>query len=324
MKKIRYQFNKETLSFIKVEVNFIEHYLKPFLSRFAISIILGIALFVLATLTIESPKTENLKQEEQTALLRYKVLDDQLSQMLVRLSDIQTRDDHVYRTFFELSPLPKSIREAGIGGAERYANVKEDLEHGDLVIKCRKKIDKLNRQIYVQSKSFDEIVSKIKDKEDMLACIPAIQPISKTELTRFGSAFGMRMHPILGYMRMHEGVDLVAPRGTKVYASGNGKIIKADWLGGFGKCVKIDHGYNHKSVYGHLSQIFVKEGQTVKRGDVIGLVGSTGLSSSNHLHYEVHRNNIPVNPLNYYYNDITAEDYQKMIENSKSTHTFEQ
>jgi len=165
----------------------------------------------------------------------------------------------------------------------------------------------------------------VKNKEKMLMCIPHIQPISNKELTRFGSPFGYRIHPILKYRRMHYGVDLTAPTGTKVYASGDGIVVQSDWASGYGYVVKINHGYGYLTVYGHLSKLIAKPGEKVKRGDIIGLVGSTGLSTSPHLHYEVRINGVAVNPVNFYSNDLSDDDYHKMIQASEEsdTHTFE-
>lgn len=324
MFKSKYQFNPETLSYKKVEFNFLEDVLKKFLSQTAISILIGIGLFVIAYYTIDSPNLQELKSKNKKILLKYELLESKLQNANKELAKIQNRDDYKYRPIFEAAPIPASIRNAGYGGSEQFQHL-EGYYNSNLLIGMNKQMSKLTKQLYVQSKSYDELVKKIKDKDKMMSCIPAIRPISGKDLTRFGSAFGMRMHPILGYKRMHEGVDLTAPRGTKIYAAGDGYVTRAGRNGGLGKNVIISHGYSYKTVYGHLSKILVKDGQKVKRGDVIGLVGSTGLSTSPHLHYEVRKNNRPVNPVNYYYNDLSDDEYEKMVEMSAeaNTHVFE-
>jgi murein DD-endopeptidase MepM/ murein hydrolase activator NlpD len=179
--------------------------------------------------------------------------------------------------------------------------------------------------LVVQSKSFDEVIELVKNKEKMRACIPSIQPIVAKDLSHFGSAFGYRMHPILHYLRMHEGVDLTCPTGTNVYAAGDGVVLRADWAGGFGNCVRINHGYGYQTIYAHLSKMNARPGQKVKRGDIIGFVGTTGLSTCPHLHYEVRINGTPVNPVNFYYNNMSDDEIQRMNVNSQgsNTHMFE-
>jgi murein DD-endopeptidase MepM/ murein hydrolase activator NlpD len=229
------------------------------------------------------------------------------------LNDIQQRDDNIYRVIFEADPIPKSIREAGFGGVNRYAKL-EGYSNSDLVIETATKLDKISKKLYVQSKSYDKIIEMAKNKQKYFSCIPAIAPISDNALIRFASGFGFRIHPIYKTRKMHTGIDLTAPTGTKIYATGDGKVVKAGLSkGGYGQRVIIDHDYGYKTVYAHLSKIIVRRGQKINRGELIGLVGSTGVSTAPHLHYEVRRYNKPVNPINYYFNDITPSEYDKMI-----------
>jgi len=324
MFKSKYQFNPDTLSYKKVEFNFVEDFLKKILSQTGVSILIGVGLFLVAFNTIDSPKLQKLKSENRKILLKYEILQTKLDNSSGLLAEIQNRDDFKYRPIFEADPIPKTIRNAGSGGSDQFEHLKE-YYNSEVLIKMNMQVSRLSKQLYVQSKSYDDLVKRIKDKDKMLSCIPAIRPIAGKDLTRFGSPFGMRMHPILKYRRMHEGVDLTAPQGTKVFAAGDGYVSRAGWNGGLGENIILDHGYSYKTVYGHLSKLLVKEGQRVKRGDVIGLVGNTGLSTSAHLHYEVRKNNEPVNPVNFYYNDLSDEEYDSMIENSESanTHVFE-
>jgi murein DD-endopeptidase MepM/ murein hydrolase activator NlpD len=228
---------------------------------------------------------------------------------------MEQRDDNIYRVIFETDPIPPSVRKAGYGGAERYAKL-EGYNNSELVIGTTKKLDKLSRELYVQSKSFDEVFKLANNKKEMLSSIPAIIPISKNK-GNIASGFGFRIHPIYKVMRMHEGIDITARIGTPIYATGNGYIVNnAGKISGLGISCMIDHGYGYKTVYGHMSRLKVRPGQKVKRGEIIGYVGSTGLSIGPHLHYEVLKNNKVVNPVNYFFNDLTPEEYQKVIEES--------
>jgi len=327
MRKSKYHFNPETLSFKKVEFSFLEDILKKLVSQSGISLLIGIVFFLIAFNTIDSPSLQQLKSENKKILIKYDLLQSKLQKSATVLAEIQNRDDFKYRPIFEADPIPQSIRNAGYGGTEQFTEL-QGYENSELLIGLNIHMSKLSKKLYVQSKSYDELVKRIKEKDKMLSCIPAIRPIASKDLIRFGSPFGMRMHPILKFVRMHYGVDLSAETGTKVYAAGDGVVQRADaaWHGGLGTNVIINHGYGYETVYGHLSKFLVKEGQRVKRGDVIGLVGNTGLSTSSHLHYEVKKNDTHVNPVNYYYNDLSDEEYDKMIENSSSedTHVFEE
>lgn len=301
----------------------LEEFGKVFFSQFVISLILGIGFFVLALYFVDSPKEQNLKLKNSDLLLKYKILNTKIDNVQSRIDQIQYRDDNVYRPIFEVEAIPMSIRKAGFGGSNPYSKLSA-YNSSEVMIQTQKRIDVITRQLYVQSKSYDELIKLIYDKEKMLASIPAIRPIANTDLIRFGSAFGLRLHPILNVMKMHTGIDLTARSGTKIYAAGDGIVTRADWGNGYGYHVRMNHGYNYTTLYAHMSKILVKVGQKVKRGDVIGLVGSTGLSTCPHLHYEVRKNGRPVNPINYYYNDLSDEEYNKMIEMSSSanTHVF--
>jgi murein DD-endopeptidase MepM/ murein hydrolase activator NlpD len=220
----------------------------------------------------------------------------------------------IYRVYFEQMPFPSTQREVGVGGSQEYANLPNN-KFGDILASTSQSIDHLERKLVVQSSSFDQVIEMAAHKEARLAARPAIQPISMKDLTRFGSSFGLRYHPILKVIRPHEGIDLTAPRGTPIYATADGTVIEAGYrAGGFGKKIVLNHGFGYETLYGHCETVLVKPGQKVKRGDVIGLVGSTGLSKSPHLHYEVHINGHPVDPVNFYANDLSAEEYDRMIE----------
>ena len=325
MRKGKYKFNHETLTYEKIHISVREYFFKKILPHFASAITLGIILTFVAFKYLDSPVEKTLLTEGNSIKLKYELLNKKINSISTEITKLQVKDDDVYRLIFEAEPLESSIRNAGFGGIDKYKALK-GYDNSDLLISTAKSLDIISKKLVIQSESFDDVIDLVGEKEQMLACIPAIQPISNKDLTRFGSPFGYRMHPILGYVRLHAGIDLTAPKGTPVYASGDGVILRADANNsGYGNCVKITHGYGYMTVYAHLSEILVNQGEEIKRGDVIGLVGNTGLSTAPHLHYEVRVNNTPVNPVNFYYNDLTDEEYEQMIEDAENadTHVFE-
>ena len=239
------------------------------------------------------------------------------------LGDLQKRDDNIYRTIFEADPIPDEIRKAGFGGVDRYKEL-EGFENSTLIIESTKKIDRISKQLYIQSKSFDDVTKMAKNKETMLACIPAIQPISNKDLKHEPSGYGMRMHPIYKYEKFHAGMDFTANTGTKIYATGDGVVLTAEYGSGYGNHVVINHGYGYKTLYGHMEKFVARVGQKVKRGELIGYVGNTGLSAGPHVHYEVHKNREPINPVNFYYNDLTPAEYKELIDiSSRASQSFD-
>ena len=243
---------------------------------------------------------KNQAEEERAQLqLQFEELNKQMAKAEKTLAKIQTNDESIYRKVLEAKPISKSIRLAGFGGVDYYKKYRSSLNSEKLVATA-KRIDILSKQLEIQSQSFKELIKMAKEYEIKMEHIPSLLPVGMADIEKFAAPFGMRKHPILGYKRMHYGVDIVAKRGADVYASAKGTIVQASYNGGFGKNVKIDHGYGYISVYAHLSKIMVKKGQEVNRGDLIGLVGNTGLSTGPHLHYEVRINNKPVDPSIFY------------------------
>ncbi len=240
------------------------------------------------------------------------------------MDEIQQHDDNIYRLIFGIEPIPASVRQAGIGGANPYKDL-EQYSNSELLIETSKKIDNLTRRMVVQSESYDNVMKLVQDKEKFLASIPAISPIADKNLKRFASGYGYRIHPIYRTLKMHNGIDLTAPTGTEVYATGGGKVVNSGYSsGGYGNKVIIDHGYGYKTLYAHLDKVFVKNGQHISRGELIGKVGSTGRSTAPHLHYEVRKNDKTENPVNYYYTDLTPEEYEEMINvSSQMTMSFD-
>ena len=313
MAKAKYRYNPHTLSYDKIELTLRDKMMRSFVFLGA-GLVIGVMIYGLAYTFIDSPKEKQLKSDNAQMLSQYVILNKKLEQLAIVMKDVQHRDDNIYRVIFEAEPIAEDIRKAGFGGVNRYKEL-EGYNNSELIIKTAEKLDMLSKQLYIQSKSFDEVFEMAKKKEEMLAALPAIQPVQTERIHGYGN----RMHPVLKYVKFHAGMDFTAPTGTPIYATGNGKVIQADRkMSGYGNLVKIDHGYNYVTFYAHMSKINCKVGQKVKRGDVIGYVGNTGLSSGPHCHYEVRKNGNPVNPVNYYYNDLTPAEYAKMVEMANS------
>ncbi|WP_408039049.1 M23 family metallopeptidase [Tenacibaculum amylolyticum] len=310
MAKVKYYYDPETLSYQQIAVRKRDKFKNSmiFLTAAVLFMVLG---FFILTPFLESPTEKAQKRELENLKLHYELLSKRMQETSEVLTGLQERDNYIYRTYFEANPIPDEQRKAGFGGVNRYKNL-EGFDNSDMIKDVTKELDVLSKQIVVQSKSLDEIVALAKEKEIMLASLPAIKPIKNEDETRMASGFGMRMHPILKYRKMHNGMDFTAPTGTPIYASGNGKVVRANRSATFGKVVYIQHGFGYKTVYAHMSKIAVKKGQKVKRGDLIGYVGNTGRSAAPHLHYEVHKNGRPVNPIYYYYGDLTPEQFIAM------------
>ncbi len=265
-----------------------------------------------------SPKERIQKRELEYMKLQYEMMTDRLGSLEALIADMQQRDDNIYRVIFEADPIPNSVRKAGYGGADRYEKM-EGYSNSDLVIETAKKIDKIASQLYVQSKSYDEVFEMAKNKSVMLSSIPAIQPVKINDMRRISSYFGVRVDPYYKVKKMHEGVDFSVPVGTNVFSAGQGKVIEADvskW--GYGKSLTIDHGFGFKTTYSHLNQFKVKVGDVVKRGQLIAKSGNSGKSTAPHLHYEVHKSNIAINPIHFFFNDLSPEEYEQIIELSSA------
>jgi murein DD-endopeptidase MepM/ murein hydrolase activator NlpD len=321
MAKRSYRFNPETLIFEKIGLN-IKKLLTRFLAYFSSSLAFALVIVFVIINYYETPGMKAIKRENQRLLTQYELMGKDLETIEKVLDEIQKRDDNIYRVIFESEPIPSSVRKAGFGGVNKYANL-ENLDNADLVINTAKKLDILAKEVYIQSKSYDDVMKMALNKEKMNASIPAIQPVSNKNLERTASGWGWRIHPIYKIRKFHEGMDFTAPIGTEVYATGDGVIVEAEGNPrsqiGFGLVIKIDHGFGYETVYGHLNGFNVKAGQQVKRGDLIGYVGNTGGSTAPHLHYEVHKNGSPVNPQFFYFQDLTPREYDKMVSISSNT-----
>lgn len=314
MAKRHYSFDENTLTFSAHKKTFGERIL-GIIGYLITSAFMAAGVVLLFGLYFDSPKEKRLKRENAQLRLQYDIVDKQLNDISIILADIQGRDDNIYRAIFEADPIPSTIRDAGFGGTNRYEDLKQ-LEAADLVIDTRTKLDVLTKKLYVQSNSFDEVVELAKNKEKMLMSMPSIMPVADKDLKRIASYFGWRIHPIDKVRKFHEGIDFSAPVGTDIHVTGNGIVEKVRYSSSYGNMIVVDHGYNYKTLYAHLSGFNVKKGQKVTRGQVIGFVGNTGRSAGAHLHYEVQYKGRKVDPKNYYFNDLTPEQYDEMIAKS--------
>jgi len=309
-KKVKYYFDTESLAYRKIKPKLSKKlgYIGLFLLS---SALFGFLCFVvlLNTPYFETPKDRLQAREIETMKLRYSILNKKMEQIDEVLESIEERDNNIYRAYFNTSPIPTEQRKAGFGGVNRY-NELEGFNNSELVINTSKRVDVISKELAIQSKSLDEILALAKQKNKLLAAIPAIQPVKNEQLKRMASGFGYRSDPFTKARKMHQGMDFTAPTGTPIFATGDGVVKRADnTASGYGNHIVIQHGYGYETLYGHLSKYKCKAGQRVKRGDIIGYVGSTGRSEAPHLHYEVHKDGKPVNPINFYYGNISAAEY---------------
>ena len=318
MPPTKYKFNPDSLSFDRIRLG-IRTLLFRSLAYFVGSVFIALIYWTIFAAFFDSPKEKALKREVQQMTIQYELIHREMADVENVLVDLQKTDDNLYRTIFEAEPIPSTLRDGGMGGVNRYEAL-EGYNNSNLVIETANRLDKIRKKIYVQSKSFDDLIKLARNKEEMLKCLPAIIPISNKDLTRTASGYGMRIHPIYRISKFHYGMDFTAPLGTDVYATANGTVVGVlTAQRGLGKNIIIDHGFGYSTIYAHLSNFNVRVGQKVQRGDVIGFVGSTGTSVANHLHYEIKLNGVNVDPVNYYFEDLSAADYEKMVEIASKT-----
>lgn len=315
MSKVKYYYDPDTLSYRKIERrkrNTLK-YVGVFLLA---SALFGFIFVFVASQYFESPKEKALARELQNMELQYELLNKQLDEAELVLENIEERDNAIYRLYFEANPIPEEQRRAGFGGVNRYKDL-EGYDNSKLIIETKRRLDIIQKQIVVQSKSLDEIAVLAEDKEKFLAAIPAIQPVNNEDLTRMASGYGFRTDPFTKVKKFHFGMDFTAPRGTPVYASGDGIVKRADAsASGYGRHIRIDHGYGYVSLYAHLYKYNVRKNQKVKRGDLIGFVGSSGRSEAPHLHYEIFKDGERINPINFYYGNLSPAEFAIMLKNA--------
>ncbi|WP_212923440.1 M23 family metallopeptidase [Capnocytophaga cynodegmi] len=314
MKKIKYYYDPETLSYKRIISRKRTKVRNVLLFLTASTLFGGIAMFLMVnTRFLYTPREVSLQREIKQYETNFQILNKKMEHMEEVLANIQERDNNMYRLYFEAAPIPEEQRRSGFGGVNRYEHL-ENYDNSKLIISTTKRLEILQKQLVVQSKSLDEIADLSKEKEKFLSSIPAIQPVDNKDLTRMASGFGWRNDPFTKARKFHNGMDFTAPQGTPIYASGDGVVFRADDASsGYGKHVRIDHGYGYVTLYAHLHEYKVKVGQKVKRGDMIGTVGNTGRSQAPHLHYEIIKDGEHINPIHFYYGNLTPDEYAEMI-----------
>ncbi|QNJ96995.1 M23 family metallopeptidase [Constantimarinum furrinae] len=318
MSKVKYYYDSETLSYRKIEKKK-GRKLGIFLLSLMGMLLSGFLLLVvyLNLPYVETPKEKALKRELSNMELQFELLNKKMSLAESVLNEIADRDNNLYRVYFEANPIPESQRKAGFGGVNRYKDL-EGFDNSKLIVASSRRLDILTKQIVVQSRSLDEIARLAEEKEQLLSAIPAIQPVKNEDLTRMASGFGYRTDPFTKATKFHFGMDFTAPRGTPIYASGDGVVTRADnTASGYGNHIRIDHGYGYESLYAHLYKYNVRRGQKVKRGDLIGFVGSTGRSEAPHLHYEIFKDGERINPINFYYGNLSPQEFAEMLQKAQ-------
>ncbi len=315
MARIKYYYDTETCKYERIKTTTGDIILNA-LGIFSLTLAMAAGILLISSSYFESPKELILKNEVKEMEFYYNNLSQEVDKLQKQLANMEYRDDNIYRVVLGAEPIDKSIREAGIGGIDRYEDVKEkNVIHEDIIIKLSENVDNLRRKIYIESKSQDEVVELAESKEKLFAAIPAIQPVANKQLIALASGFGWRIHPIYKVKKMHTGIDFAAAIGTPIYATADGTIDKVDVsFSGYGKVIEIDHGFGYRTRYAHMHGFAIRNGQKVKRGDLIGYVGNTGLSTAPHLHYEVFVNGVHANPVHYFFNDLNPAEYEKIIE----------
>ena len=314
MARIKYYYDTESCRYERIRVSTWDIIWNA-LGFLTLALVMAAGLVFVYITYFESPEEALLRKENEELKIYYELLSKEMADANEMLAALQERDDNIYRVIFGVEPIPEEIRSAGVGGANRYKDIVEKgLEKEELVVDNYQRIDQLKKQMYIQTKSYDDIMNMAKDKELLLASLPAIQPVSNEDLKRLSSGFGYRIDPILKVRRPHYGIDFSLDKGTPIYATGDGTVsLVRSSFSGYGKQIEIDHGFGYKTKYAHLSEFKVKRGQKVKRGELIALSGNTGKSTAPHLHYEVHIDRKPVNPVHYFYKDLNTEEYEEVL-----------
>jgi len=318
MAKVKYYFDSEDLEYKRIKSKKGKKIGGIFLWILSSALFGLIGFWILEnTSLLDTPKGRIQKREIENLKFRYKLLNKKMEHIDEVLQEIAERDNNLYRTYFNADPISLEQRKAGFGGINRYKDL-EGFEYSDLLINTTKQIDIISKELVIQSKSLDEIYGLAQSQEKLFAAIPAIQPIKNEHLKRLASGFGYRTDPFTKIKKFHSGMDFSAKEGTPAYVTGDGIVERADNLmSGYGNLVIVDHGFGYRTYYAHLSRYNVKKGDRLKRGDIVGFVGSTGRSQGPHLHYEVRVNGEPINPVHFYYGSISAKEFEEISKLSK-------
>jgi murein DD-endopeptidase MepM/ murein hydrolase activator NlpD len=317
MKKIKYYYNTHTLRYEKLVTPLRVKLLRVF-GFISAAIVTAMIIVSIAYRYLDSPKEKEMRRQITEMEDRYKELYSAMKELQQRTAQLESRDNNIYRTIFEASPIPDSVREKKMMHAREITLV-SSMSDNELISSISEIINNVSRRLAFQNKSFDDIEKMIANKEQLLKATPAIQPVSNKDLERVASGFGVRIDPVYKTPRFHKGLDFTAPQGTPIYATADGVVEEAGFsTGGYGNNVIINHGYGYKTLYGHMYRVKVRAGQRVKRGETIGWVGNTGKSTGPHCHYEVHKNGNPVDPVYFFYNDLTPAQYERMLKLASS------
>lgn len=316
MTKKKYVINPDTLAMEREQHGF-SYWLQQSGWYLLSGICIGLVFFFLFFMLFPSPKEKQLIQANQNLSAQVDMLSVRVDQMQLVMTDLAQRDDNLYRVVLGADPVPLSVRQGATHKISYYDEVAK-MTNSQLAADLTMKVDLLEKEVYVQAKSYEQVIEMTKNKEIRLENIPAIQPVLNKDLTRVASGYGWRIHPIYHTKKFHQGMDFTAPVGTDVFATGNAKVTYVGWKQGYGNTVMLDHGFGYETLYAHLFKPLVKVGQRVKRGDIIALVGNSGMSTGPHLHYEVHFRQKRVDPRNFYFIDLTPEEYDKMVQLSNN------
>jgi murein DD-endopeptidase MepM/ murein hydrolase activator NlpD len=311
MSKNFFQFNPKSLIYERVYIS-LGQKIWIVCKQLFIGIGMGVILFGIATYAFDSPREQQLKKDNKLLLTQYEVISRRIAENEKILSDLQQRDDLLYRAIFNADPVPEAIRRPGFGGTNRYESFL-NMPNSDLVISTTRSLDIMTKELYTQSNSYDEIIELIKNSDERMKSIPAIVPISVKDFKQYSSGFGMRIHPMWGDLRQHFGIDITADAGSPIYVTGNGVVESSEWKSGYGNCVIVDHGFGYKSLYGHCKEMSVRKGQKVVRGQNIATVGMTGDAIGNHVHYEVLIKGKPDNPAKYFFFFFYPKEYDEVL-----------
>ena len=310
----KYTFDPKTLQYKEVKESRAKKMAFQFLSFLASGLVFAAITLFIAYNTVGSPNERLLKSENENLKQQYALLSTRMQTIEQVLKSMEERDNSIYRTIFEAEPIPEEVRKAGFGGSNRYENLKK-LDRDKVIATANERLDIVSKQIAIQSKSYDEILKLIEKREEILSHTPAIQPVANKDLKRMASGYGLRIDPVYKTKKFHHGMDFTAPTGTPIYATADGVVKVAQRShSGYGNQIHIEYSYGYLTRYGHCHEIFVKEGQQVKRGQKIATVGSTGKSTGPHCHYEVHKDGTDVNPIDYYFSALTPEEFSKMLQ----------
>lgn len=316
MTKKRYKINPQTLAMEQVEQG-LGYWLRQTGIYILAGIILGVLFLFLFLTFFPSPREKQLLREKESMQSQLEILNQQVDQMQIVMTDLQQRDDNLYRVLFGAEPIPLSIRQGTQHKIDYYDSIAA-MTDNQLAAELTQKVDMLAKELYTQAKSYDEVLEMAKNQEIRMENIPAIQPVMNKDLKRVASGYGMRIDPVYHVRKFHQGMDFSAPIGTEIYATGNAKVKFSGWKQGYGNTVILDHGFGYETLYAHLYKSLVRKGQKVRRSDIIALVGNTGKSTGPHLHYEVRLNGKPVDPRNYYFYDLSPEEYDQMLQLSNN------